>query len=363
MNKFLGILIIVILTLSSMVGCARAEFEVSPLISAPSEVIVGESFIVENKIANVGTADGVCTVTLKINDREIETREVIIVAGETETVSFICDVENSGTHKLELNGLTTTIKALTLSDIVEKVVHSLYDVNTYQFDMDMAMDMAGEAEGESFELTITLDSYGVFDLKNRLMRMDIIMTIKSPEEGEIDIGMEVYIVGNTEYIYMEMEGMEPGWVKSRMPVGTWKEMTQVEPQIELLEASQVELVCREKVRDVDCYVLKITPDIEKLWEIVMKQGELGGGQMPDISEEIIREGIRNLSARQWIDKETNFLTKAEVEMEIEITPEILGLTKEQGKFKMNIILTVLAYDYNQPVTIVVPPEAEEAIEY
>jgi len=40
----------------------------------------------------------------------------------------------------------------------------------------------------------------------------------------------------------------------------------------------------------------------------------------------------------------------------------MGLPGEEGMLAMDIAIAFLAYNYNQPVSIVLPPEAEEAIE-
>ena len=47
-------------------------------------------------------------------------------------------------------------------------------------------------------------------------------------------------------------------------------------------------------------------------------------------------------------------------MALDLTPEALGV--EEGQMTMDVTISMLAYNHNQPVTIVLPPEAEEAIE-
>ena len=54
--------------------------------------------------------------------------------------------------------------------------------------------------------------------------------------------------------------------------------------------------------------------------------------------------------------------KAEIDMAMELTPEVMDYLGEEGEMSMDITLIFLAYNYNQPVSIVLPPEAEEAIE-
>ena len=62
-------------------------------------------------------------------------------------------------------------------EIVDGIIEALDDIKTYQFDMDMTMDMAGEAEGEAFEVTVVIDFESVVDLENRQMMMDMAITM------------------------------------------------------------------------------------------------------------------------------------------------------------------------------------------
>lgn len=112
MKKFLGVLLVGLLVLGSLAGCVRAEFEVSPIIIMPSQVVAGEQFTVSTEITNVGGAEGTYTATLTVDGNVAETKEVTVGAAATETVSFTCAVEAPGTHSLELNGLSTTVTAL-----------------------------------------------------------------------------------------------------------------------------------------------------------------------------------------------------------------------------------------------------------
>ena len=246
-------------------------------------------------------------------------------------------------------------------EIVDGVVESLPDIKTYQFDMDMTMDIAAEAEGEAVEMTMVMGGSGALDLENRQMMMDMVINMAMPGEDEIEMEMATYLIGDMMYIFMEIPGMGPMWVKSEMPEGTWEEMNQVEPQIALLEAAQVEVIGSESVGGVDCYVLEVTPDMEQLWQLAMQQAELTG-EMPAVAEEFIQEMFHSFSMKQWVAKDTYFLRRAEIDMAVELTPEAMGFPGEEGVMTMDIVIDLLVYDYNQPVSIELPPEAEEAIE-
>ena len=154
-------------------------------------------------------------------------------------------------------------------------------------------------------------------------------------------------------------------MKSEMPGGTWEETTQQwggpHTYVELLEVAEVEVTGSEIVNGVDCYVMELTPDMEKLWEIAGQQAELTGG-MPDIDEELLDEVFQSYSVKEWIAKDTYLLVKEEIEMAMEFDPEALGIPGGDGEIAMDMTISMLVYDYNQPVSIELPPEAEDAEE-
>jgi len=247
-------------------------------------------------------------------------------------------------------------------EIIDGVIESFDNIRTYQFDMDMTIDMAGKAEGEALEMTVTMDNSGTLDLENVQMRADLTTNMVAPGEDEMEMVMEIYLIGDLMYAMMKAPEMDKIWVKSEIPEGRWEQMSQTESQIELLKTAQVKVIGSEKVNGVDCYVLQLTPDMEQIWRMAMQQADVTGGEMPDVAEELIREMVRSFSVKQWVAKDTYFLTKAEIDMAMELTPEAMGLSGEGGEVSMNITFDFLAYNYNQPVSISLPPEAEEAIE-
>jgi len=217
------------------------------------------------------------------------------------------------------------------------------------------MDVAAEAE--AFEMTMVTDSSGVLDFENGKLRVDTTVSMVMPGEDEAEMAMETYLIGDMIYMGGDVPGIGIIWVKSEMPEGIWEQVNQVEPQIALLEAAQVEVIGTEWIGGVSCYVLEITPDMEQVWPLIMRQAEMVG-EMPAFSEEM----FRSFSVKQWVEKDTYFLRKANIDVAMEFAPETMGLSEEEGVMTMDIVMDLLAYDYNQSVSIELPPEAEEAIE-
>ena len=197
------------------------------------------------------------------------------------------------------------------------------------------------------------------------------MNAALPGEDEMDMEMEMYLVDNTFYMMMDIPlmGPEPTWMKFEMPGEMpgvyWDPTDLMELQTEFLEALEFEVTGSEIVSGVDCYVMEVTADIGQLWELVMQQVEETGMGMEDILEEfeeMLGDIIRDYSMKMWIAKDTSFLIKTEIELAMELTPEIMGVPDEEGEMAIDMVMTMLMYDYNQPVSIELPPEAEDAEE-
>jgi outer membrane lipoprotein-sorting protein len=261
---------------------------------------------------------------------------------------------------------TACAKEPSAQEIIDGVMESFDNIKTYQFDLDMTMHATGVAEGDSLEHTVMMDNSGTLDLENLQMQVDL-----SAGSGDEMISVESYIIDGMMYIRPEAimpegPGEKSMWMKQEAPIEVWERMSAssgIENYKELLRTAQVEVTGSEKVEGVDCYVLQLNPEMAELYQTAMDPaGGIGqAGMLPPVPEELLEEMFNSFSVKQWIAKDTHFLMKAEIDMTIESTPELVDYLGEEGETSLDITINFRAYNYNQPVTIELPPEAEEAI--
>jgi outer membrane lipoprotein-sorting protein len=267
---------------------------------------------------------------------------------------------------------TACAKEPSAQEIVDSVIESLDKIETYEFEMSWTLDQTGEVGGcEAIEETMLMDFNGALDIDNRQMWTDLTVSTAAPGEGETETVavMERYFIDNIGYVMIHGVGVgqEPVWTKEEFSEADWEEITVLslaEPQVELLQGAQVEVIGSDKVRGVDCYVLRLIPDMRQLWVAVM-QGPSGAAETEvfELTKDVLNEVLCNYSVKQWITKDTYFLTKVEIDMSMEFTPEAtMAVMGEEGEMIFDVAMIYLIYNYNQPVSIVLPPEAEEAIE-
>jgi len=257
-----------------------------------------------------------------------------------------------------------------IDQIVTEAVNGLAEAETYKFDMDLSMTMEVVGGTDPGTMSMSANATGAIDNVNEEMHMVMDMTMNLPEQGEQEMDMELYIVGEWVYVKVSIPQIGEQWVKMELTPEMWEMQKQIEQQMELLEtAMDIQLVGSESVGGVDCYIFEITPDMGKLAgylsEMLGMQGmsseemEALGWLLDDLSGELFKE----LSIREWIAKDSSLFVKAEVHMVMQVSPEDVGATAEDFEnLTMDINMGMAAQDYNEPVSIQLPPEAADALE-
>jgi hypothetical protein len=123
--KYLA-LALALLTIIAVGACPKpAAFEVTSLDITPSEATVGETVSITAEISNNGGSEGTYSAVLTIDGATAETKEVTLVAGASETVTFSLIKDTPGTYQVGIGGLTSS---LTVQEkLVVKEVELKYD--------------------------------------------------------------------------------------------------------------------------------------------------------------------------------------------------------------------------------------------
>jgi len=244
--------------------------------------------------------------------------------------------------------------------IIENVTTAQYD--TVTMDMDMAMTVTVEGGDEPGEITMVADGTGFMDMVNREMKMTMNMTVDIPELGEQEMATEHYIVGGWMYTGVDVPELGKQWVKMELSEGMWQQQSQVEQQIELLKtAVEIKSLPDESVGGTDCYVFEVVPTMEALGELLSQQTSGMGGM--DFGEFDLADLFKEMTVKEWIAKDSYRVMKTEIDMVMEMSPADVGATEADfEKMTMDINIGQRLYDYNQPVSIILPPAALDAEE-
>ncbi len=107
-NNTISVLIDHFSIFTVMANTTPASFEVSGIIVTPNEVYPDETVTVSVTITNTGSLVGSKEVTLKINGQPIQTTNVTLNGGKSQTVSFTLTSASGGEYTVEVNGLWST---------------------------------------------------------------------------------------------------------------------------------------------------------------------------------------------------------------------------------------------------------------
>jgi hypothetical protein len=244
--------------------------------------------------------------------------------------------------------------------IIENVASAQYDTVKMSFDMTMVMEVIGGPE--EIDMTMVGDGTGIMDMVNREMQMTMDMTMDLPELGEQTVASKNYLVGEWMYIGAEIPDFGEQWFKMEVMPGMWEQQNQLEQQVAFFkEYVEIEYLGIEAVDGTDCYVFDIVPSIEALGDLLNQQASGMSGM--DFSQMDLADLFEAMSVKEWIAKDSYRVLKGEVYMRMQMTPDDVGAPEADfDKMVMDVNMTMSFYDYNQPVSIELPPEALDAAE-
>ncbi len=252
-----------------------------------------------------------------------------------------------------------------LSPAEEDAVFANATIDTYKynqtFDMNTTMEMQGNVTGE-IDVITTFNGSHIANITNETMRVSSGTTSN----------LNTSIIRNTTGRMVEMKKTETGAMEHLININDslysgvclwnqklsdllgvmgypesyerfWKSQG-------LLNSSDVGLLADETVDGVDCNVLKIVPDTEKFWEIVMNQSETFRELQNLLGFD--NQSIMDVSTTQWIAKDTGFSQKSQTTLKTVMKLEDFDKSDTDAEFTMtrDITMEMQFRDYNEPVS-------------
>jgi outer membrane murein-binding lipoprotein Lpp len=247
---------------------------------------------------------------------------------------------------------------------VEQLVSDVLQVNakveTCKFDLHTITTI--EQFGGTMPNTSTMEGTGsgAIDSANRKMQMLLNMDINIPNKETKSMSLESYIVGGWMYITMNLPDEGETQAKMQIPDEIWDQQSQIDQQIRFLEtADNVTYIGTENIDGSTCYVVEIEPSLEVLGEFLSKieMPEIDGVDPLDIN---FADLVKEMSFKQWIDKDSHLIIKTESRMNMEIRPEDVGADEvEFERITMQQTSDMEFYDYNTAVSIEAPTDVSQ----
>ncbi len=253
--------------------------------------------------------------------------------------------------------------SLTDEQIAAKALGAYDDITTVKMDMEMTMDMEAVGGEKPISYQMNMKANGSVDIPETEMAMAMTVDMDIPELGAQKMSTDMYIVDGWMYMKMSMPVIGEQWLKSRLDDSMWNQQNQVEQQIQLLKSAiKTRSLGQETVGGVECYILEITPDMAALADFVGSQlgSQDGADALADID---LAKVFKSITITEWVAADTYLPARMVMNILMEMNEDDFGSTNAGNELvTVDMVLTVNYSDYNQPVTIVLPPEAANAVE-
>jgi hypothetical protein len=255
----------------------------------------------------------------------------------------------------------------TPASVITKTLGALSLVKSYQLYTDFT-DGPGPGSTEWKGSKIT-------DISNRKMSMGMTITDTEPENNPEIFSLEMYLINGEDYQKDSAVGLyQPNpWTKTTMTGTLWNRETQIPFLTELLKtAVQVDSSENEIVNGIDCYVLTIKPSAQGAVDFAVSQEQpfgpqidvIWGGETPVVRPDAFAGG----SIQFWIARDNYLPVKVEINLDFQgdvgqiggISTSSFSSTPAANPVDSRFQGELDFSNFNQPVTIQLPPEALNA---
>ncbi len=255
-------------------------------------------------------------------------------------------------------------REVSAQEISDSSVAAYAQITTYRMSMETTQVMEMAIGQQNIKANAGISGTATMDIPARQMQMSMTVDLEgtSPQPVDMTARMDIYAAGGWMYVKTDMAPSPAEWTKTRLSDEVWASQNQAEQLVAMLDtAVQVESLGTEKVGGVDCYVLKVNPDMVKLFEWLMSQQQAAGLEGLDLGKLNPAGWFKNTVIKVWIAQDTRLIMREDVSMLLDMNTADFGAPAEQaGKMTIDMTGKFTFSDYNKPVTISLPPEALQA---
>jgi hypothetical protein len=246
-------------------------------------------------------------------------------------------------------------------DIINASVVAVAKIKTVKMVVDSNMIMEVTGGSQPGKMTMHQVMSGSVDntAKKMLITMNVNMDV--PYQGKQDVKADMYAADGWIYMKYTMAAAGEQWMKMKLTDDIWKEQSGVSNMAEFLQSAKgATLQGSEKVNGIDCYILEVVPDTNILAGWVKDQLQSSQAGL-DLSQTDMTKTFKQISIKEWIAKDSKMLMQEQMALVTEMKPEQMGTPAGSfDKMVMDINMSMNYSNFDQPVSVVIPPEAKDA---
>lgn len=254
-------------------------------------------------------------------------------------------------------------------DILSVALEYHDHLNNYKLDVLTSTDTNVTGGSNPWELSLSTDVAGVKNIAEDQTEIARSSSMKMQGKGqngeEQEVVYDMYFMNDWAYVNMMTASMGTFWVRTKRSSNLEKTLNFniVDQQVKQLNSpASIVYLKTEKVNDVDCYVLSITPNNNELANWLDEQDT--GYQNLDWQKIVNDAGsLKSFECDCYLAKDSYQISRIEVNIVIALTPEqVEAASTDFDTAQININMTMTLHDFNVPNTITVPGDAYGAKE-
>jgi hypothetical protein len=219
---------------------------------------------------------------------------------------------------------------------------------------------------EQQAISLAMDFTSEYDLVADKAKMEMTMNMGSGLLGGMEFVTKTYTTDNASY--MGTSDLSGGFTWTKYPVNESQGVKKsVESMLAVIDSLEGTVIGTETINGKQTDKIKVDADVEKVVRtLISSQAEsLGNIDEAQINEAVgtIKDAITKLDLTLWVAKDTSLPVKLKADADLAIDlGAMYGSTGSEQMLEMSMALTA-NFDFESAVSIVVPPEALEAVDY
>jgi hypothetical protein len=256
----------------------------------------------------------------------------------------------------------STSPTLTAQDIADNAINAMSKLSSVQFSLDMQAKISGMTDNQAQEANITAIGEGSGDVAAHKMQANLKTDIETSNQTKMSSPMVYYMVDGWQYVQVSTPFSGTQWMKIKVDPGAYAAGDQYASAMAMMKSAiKVNLKGTEEVEGVSCYVLEVSPDLNLISEWLKSFPQTAGTQSEAMANIDLSKFVKTLSMKEYINVESYLLKRCEVSASIAVNGADLNSPEHAGEnMALDMVLHLSMNQYNQPVTITLPPEAENA---
>jgi hypothetical protein len=254
-------------------------------------------------------------------------------------------------------GNQSVLTGIELDKLIKQTIKNTGSIERYYQDTELVYKYSDIHNGITGKNSLNMAMTAKIDVINKTLWATINSTLDQGNKP-VNVELEMYSTGDDLYIDMRTDGESPGWIRSKQIITSWNKLVSFDNILTVLEEEDVLSLRNEIYKDKDCYVLVIpVKDIYTIYRIL--KNSYGLENQFRYTFELIQSFSDHFIFEIWIEKDSFFVTRTMVQMEVEVSPErVTGMKADSATYSLQ--MTSENYNLNQPLVIELPEELDDA---